>query len=307
MTRRRKTLTLTGLIVVAVGAAVGWMAWREFVVSPSFDADFYAVGDTVKTTPYASEPLAAALRKHVKADGMVDYSGLKSDRADLDRYVRAVAFLDRATFGKWPEKEQIAFLLNAYNALTLKAIVDRYPIESGVLRGVAFPRNSIRQIPGVWDKLQFLVLGDKGTLDDIEHKMLRAKHNEPRVHMALVCAAMGCPPLRNEPYTGQRLDEQLGDQSRTFLANTGKFGIDKDAGVVHLSKIFSWFGKDFVKTHKPDKGFGDHGDEVRSVLAFAAKYLGQADADYLREGKLKVKYLDYDWSLNDQAAAGKSE
>ena len=138
------------------------------------------------------------------------------------------------------------------------------------------------------------------TLEDIEHKQLRAKFTEPRIHMALVCAAMGCPPLRNEAYRGEKLNTQLNDQSKKFMSHSGKFKIDRANDTVYLSKIFDWFGEDFVKKFKPEKGFAGPKDPQRASLNFTAKYLTKTNSEYLRDKKYKIKFLDYDWSLNEQ-------
>jgi len=143
-------------------------------------------------------------------------------------------------------------------------------------------------------------MGRPMTLDGIEHGVLRKDYHEPRIHMALVCAAMGCPPLRNEPYTGERLFAQLDDQARRFLSNPAKFRIARDAGRVYLSSIFKWFGDDFVSNYGVENAYGDHSAKERATLHFIAGYLKKSDADYLADGNYKVKYLDYDWSLNEQ-------
>jgi hypothetical protein len=118
--------------------------------------------------------------------------------------------------------------------------------------------------------------------------------------MALVCAAMSCPPLRSEPYLGSRLDQQLDDQTRRFLGNRDKFRIDRGQDVVYLSPIFKWFAEDFVKTYAPARNFGRHGKEASAVLNFIAGYLDDRGAQYVRSGDFRVKYMDYDWSLNEQ-------
>jgi hypothetical protein len=138
------------------------------------------------------------------------------------------------------------------------------------------------------------------TLDEIEHNVLRKEFNEPRIHMALVCAAMGCPPLRTEPYEGAKLDQQLNDQARVFLANPKKFRLDRGQGKVYLSSIFRWFGGDFVKNYGTDKAFPGFSPEERAVLNFLSQYLPAGDRDYLLKGKYTIAYLDYDWSLNEQ-------
>ena len=240
------------------------------------------------------------LRAYVDDNGLVDYRGLKADRKALDSFAESMASLDGKIYDKWSEKEKIAFFVNAYNALTLLAIIDNYPIKSSFIRALRFPKNSIRQIPGVWDKLRFSVMGRKTTLDGIEHDVLRAKFNEPRIHVALVCAALGCPVLRNEPYTGAKLDEQLDDQTSRFLKDPAKFRIDRKGGRVHLSSIFKWFGSDFVRTYGTDKKFAGFGDAERAVVNFVSRYLPPEDRDYLEKGEYSINYLPYDWTLNEK-------
>ena len=188
----------------------------------------------------------SVLKTFVNEKAMVNYRMLKAQRRRLDAFVAALGKLPRRTYEKWDDKHKIAFWLNAYNGLTLKAIIDNYPIKSSFLRSRFWPKNSIRQIPGVWKKLKFTVMGSQVTLWHIEHEILRKKFDEPRIHMAMVCAAMGCPPLRGEPYEGGKLDEQLDDQTRRFLADSGKFKIDSRKGTVHLSEIFKCFAEDLL-------------------------------------------------------------
>ena len=188
----------------------------------------------------------SVLKTFVNEKAMVNYRMLKAQRRRLDAFVAALGKLPRRTYEKWDDKHKIAFWLNAYNGLTLKAIIDNYPIKSSFLRSRFWPKNSIRQIPGVWKELKFTVMGSQVTLWHIEHEILRKKFDEPRIHMAMVCAAMGCPPLRGEPYEGGKLDEQLDDQTRRFLADSGKFKIDSRKGTVHLSEIFNCFAEDLL-------------------------------------------------------------
>ena len=242
----------------------------------------------------------AVLKEFVDERGMVDYKGLKAKRGRLNAYVAAIGKVSNAEYVKWSRQEQVAFWINAYNGLTLKAIIDNYPIKSGLLASLRYPKNSIRQISGVWDKLKFTVMGREMTLDEIEHKTLRKKFDEPRIHVALVCAAMGCPPLRNEPYTEAKLNKQLDDQAKKFMAHPEKFKIDRGQKRVYLSSIFKWFDKDFVNKYGPSTGFKGHDKEEQAVLNFVSRYLSANDAEYLRGGKYKIKYLDYDWSLNEQ-------
>jgi len=146
------------------------------------------------------------------------------------------------------------------------------------------------------------VMGQNMTLGHIEDGILRVKFDEPRIHMAMVCAAMGCPPLRGEPYLGSKLDEQLDDQSRRFLGNSAKFKIDRSKNTLRLSSIFDWFAGDFVKKYGPKKNIGRHDKKESAVLNFVALYLTGVQKDYVLAGKFKIKYLQYDWSLNEQRA-----
>ncbi|MBI4370984.1 MAG: DUF547 domain-containing protein [Elusimicrobia bacterium] len=239
------------------------------------------------------------LQAHVR-DGRVDYKGLRSHPEALDRYLDSLAALRPAEYDSWSREAQLAFWINAYNALTVKAVLDHYPIKPSWQGWVRYPKNSIRQIPGVWDKLRFRVMEREVTLDEIEHGTLRARFKEPRVHMALVCASIGCPPLRGEAFTGTKLDAQLDDQAGRFLRSKDKFRIDRDAGVVYLSPIFQWFGGDFMQAYAPSLGFGGRGAEEGAALNFISRSLGEDDRAFLANGGFKVRYLDYDWSLNER-------
>ena len=243
---------------------------------------------------------AAALNGYVDDQGMVDYKGLKADRGGLDLFVEQLASLAREEFDTWSEKDKLAFWINAYNGLTLRAIIDHYPIKSSLLGWLTHPKNSIRQIPGVWDKLEFRVMGSPITLDEIEHSVLRVQFREPRIHMALVCAARGCPQLRSEPYLGQRIEEQLAGQTMRFLLDPHKFSIDRGKKKVKLSPIFDWFAEDFLGPYLesgPVKGFKP---AERAVLNFISGYLEYRDGLFIHSSDYKISYLKYDWSLNER-------
>jgi hypothetical protein len=302
------SVVIAGLLVV-----LGCHLYQtEFAGQTQFNADFYAAaGTTTQAASFSYDDYAATLKAYVDDKGMVNYQKMKEDHKKLDNFLIAIARLDPKTYQSWDEKAKIAFWINAYNALTLKAVIDRYPIKAGLLSGLAYPANSIRQIPGVWDKIQFLVMGQRFTLNEIEHGILRGQNKdmvekygrfyEPRIHVALVCAARSCPRLRNEPFVGEKLDTQLDGQSKGFVTNPTKFRIDRDAGTVYLSSIFKWFGGDFIRKHKSAAGFASGGNDAeKAVLHFVSGYLQAEDAEYLKTGKYKVAYLDYDWSLNER-------
>jgi hypothetical protein len=243
----------------------------------------------------AKAPPISPLAQFIDDDGLVDYAGLKAHRQALS--YEYYAGFDDAHYKSFSEKQRIAFWINAYNEFTLKLIIDNYPIQPSTGKS-KYPANSIRQIPGAWEHVKFKALGRDVTLDEIEHKILRGEFEEPRIHMALVCAAMSCPKLRRELYRGETLDEQLDDQSRQFLSDLRKFHIDREANEVWASPIFEWFVDDFL----PDatKKYPRHIAQQKSLAAFASKYVSAEDASYLESGKYTVKYFEYDWTLNEQ-------
>ncbi len=237
-----------------------------------------------------SHALYAKVLKAYVHDGRVDYGALSRKPEDLDLYLKTLAAVRREEFKSWPKSDQLAFLLNLYNATTLRLIISHYPLKS--IKDIGH----LWQSP--WDLPVVHLFGQTITLNDVEQGIIRKDYSEPRVHMALVCASKGCPPLRNEPYIGTRLDAQLDAQARAFLRNPAKFRIDRKAGVVYLSSIFKWYGQDFIPRYLPDSGFGSGSAKERASLHFISDYLSAADRDYLAQGRYRVDYLDYDWSLN---------
>ena len=241
----------------------------------------------------AAEPLdnknfADVLKTYVDDQGLVNYQELQNNRQQLDKYNASLGGVSASTFKSWSEAEQIAFLINAYNSFTLESIIDQKPLKK-----------SIRDIFGVWKIRKFDIAGESKTLDNIEHNTLRVDYNEPRIHAALVCAAISCPPLRNEPYTGEKLDAQLDDQTRQFLNGPHGFRIDREQNKVYLSSIFKWFGEDWKKSYGVDGKFAGN-DNERAVLNFISEYVSPEDKEYLVQGNYKVDYLNYDWALNKQ-------
>jgi hypothetical protein len=251
---------------------------------------------------FVNDAYAEVLRRFVDSRGGVDYSQIKAERHLLDSYIDGMGRLHVSELKSWSEPHRIAFWINAYNALTLRAVIDHYPIQTSFLRSLVYPKKSIRQIDGVWDRLQFTVAGRKLTLDQIEHEVLRSQFDEPRIHMALVCAARSCPPLRREPYEGHDLDRQLNDQTRRFLSDPARFRIERSptgSGTVHLSAIFDWFGGDFVSKYGTNDQFSGHGPSERAVLNFLSPALQPDQLRFIQEDSYQIRYLEYDWSLNE--------
>jgi hypothetical protein len=237
---------------------------------------------------FSYDDYATVLKTYVNEQGLVDYKGLQANRGQLDRFVAAVGAVAPVAYQSWGEKEKLAFLINAYNALTLQSIIDQNPLKE-----------SIRDIPGVWRWRKFSIAGELKTLDNIEHDTIRANFNEPRIHLSLVCGAVSCPPLRDEPYTAEKLDEQLSAQVRRFLASPLGFRLEAREGRVYLSSIYKWYGSDWEKSYAaPDKFTGNSSE--RAVLNFLSRYLSPTQRNYLEAGNYQINYLDYNWSLNRQ-------
>lgn len=215
----------------------------------------------------------ALLHEHVDGDGWVDYEGLREDAAALDSYIASVS---RAPFDSLGRDEKLALLINGYNAFTLRLILDHYPVES------------IKDIPSEkrWDAKRWRIGSMTLSLNQIEHEQIRPKFADPRIHFALVCAAIGCPKLRNEAYQAARIEEQLEDQTRYAHSHDRWFRYQPGAKEVHLTKLYDWYGSDFKQV-------------AGSVLNFAARYSIRLKSAIEEDRKPRVRWLDYDWTLND--------
>lgn len=221
------------------------------------------------------------LKKHVESNNhksFVDYAAIKAESRGLREYVEKVTTLSKTDFDSFSEKEKIAFLINSYNALTVKLITDHYPVNSIKDLGSLFS--------SPWKKKFFKMFGEDQSLDWIEQDVLRKNFSEPRIHVALVCAAKSCPPLRKEPWVASRLDEQFEDAAKNFLTDKDRNSIDSLESV-SLSPIFKWYGKDF------EKKYG-------SVMTFVAPRITEdkSSQDKLKNDETKISYMNYDWSLN---------
>ncbi|MDA7915713.1 DUF547 domain-containing protein [Verrucomicrobia bacterium] len=205
----------------------------------------------------------------------VNYRKLKAAPEKLTAYLDSLASVMRPEFEGWEESQQIAFMVNLYNATTLKLIADHYPVKSIKKIGGLFS--------GPWDQKVVRLFGREFDLNHVEHGVLRKEYEEPRIHFALVCGAKGCPPLRIEAYRGADLEEQLNDQGRKFFSQRNKNKVDKVKRTIYLSPIFKWFNGDFEK-------------KSGGIREFVGPYLVGVD---LTKGDWRIRYTDYDWSLNE--------
>ena len=218
-------------------------------------------------------------------NGNLDYKGLTKE-TKLDDYLNMLSSVNPEKLVN--DKEKIAFWINVYNAFTIKAIVDNYPVES--INDLHSGGRIIGHILSttVWDDEFIKINGVEYSLNDVEHKILRKEFKEPRIHFAIVCASISCPQLRDEAYSADKLEEQLQDQAIQFFTDTTKNKIDEKNKIAYLSKILDWFEEDF-------------GENDEEVLKFVSKYLTSELSSKINKDRDKwsIEYLDYDWGLNE--------
>lgn len=216
------------------------------------------------------------LKRYVSKDGLVNYKELKEDK-EFNRYIE---YLSTADTDKLPSNDhRLAFWINAYNAFVLKGVIDEYPIKSvldvGWLPHSFFIRKTFKTKHG------------NITLRELENKKLREVFQEPRVHFAINCASMSCPKLLTETYKADKLEQQFEMQASSFINDKSKNYLDKENRILSLSSIFKWYKDDFIQ----------NGEKIE---AYIARYLNPDDAEFIRNNKVTIKYLDYNWGLNEQ-------
>ena len=250
------------------------MSWQMAASAQSFEQSHTAFTDV--------------LNDHVEVydDGLksaVSYRDLAKNRRSLDKYLASLSAVEPGQYESWTHEQQLAFLINAYNAFTLQLIIDNIDkFESG-------DADSIRDLGGLfsspWEKSFFTLLGEKRTLDWVEQEKISVDFDEPRIHAALVCAAVSCPKLRAEAFTGKNLEAQLENQMVTFLNDRDKNGID-DKGI-YLSKIFDWYREDF--------------DGLRNYLRTYSEALSDGSGNDVNMNfqSLGIRFVDYNWKLNN--------
>ncbi|MBV1913992.1 MAG: DUF547 domain-containing protein [Pseudomonadales bacterium] len=252
---------------------------------------------SLQTNSLIAEPMNHAhwdslLKKHVKSiDGgsatALDYSGFARDTGRFKSYQDQLSRVTQTEFDQWSKDNQLAFLINAYNAFTVALILTKYPGLDSIKDLGSF-------FSSPWKKKFIKLLGQTRSLDDIEHKLIRGsrRYNDPRIHFAVNCASIGCPALRAEAYMGDRIDSQLQDQTRQFLSDTSRNRSEN--GQLEVSSIFKWYREDFEKGWL---GF----DSLEDFFVAYKSELGMADEQLsdLQAGKIDIEFLDYDWRLND--------
>ena len=260
--KHKLALVFTPLIFISL-MLLGLIYFRLY--SP---VDFHKIG----TTPPTHELWGALLKDFVQ-NGHVNYIRLHENSEQLNIYLSRLK--EHSPSSDWSKEESLAYWINAYNAFTLKIILDNYPVES--IKDIG-SNIQIPLINSTWD-IPFIEIGDKElTLNDIEHRILRKDFNEPTIHFAIVCASVSCPSLRSEAYTAGKIYKQLNEQALAFINDKSKNQIATNQ--VKISKIFSWFEGDFTK----------EGNLIDFLNQYSKVKINK-EAD--------ISYMDYNWSLNN--------
>ena len=284
---------------VAANAQFAWLhagAGMRRVLCSVSAAVLLAAGNAALAFDHAYAPWDALLQRHVVVapDGKssrVDYAGLGAERSALQACLDGLSSITQAEYSSWTRAQRLAFLINAYNAYTVQLVLTRYPDLKSI-------KDLGSLINSPWKKKFFVLLGAERSLDDVEHSFIRAPgaFDEPRIHFALNCASVGCPMLRDHAYVAEGLEAQLEDSVRRFLGDRSRNRYDPASGALEVSRIFDWYKADFDQ--------GEHG--AGSVSRFLARYAeqladGTAARASVQQGQAKIRYLDYDWTLNDAA------
>lgn len=216
----------------------------------------------------------------------VDYGAMQADRPKLLAYLKAAGAVPRASFDAWPKQEQLAFLINVYNAATVDMILSAYPKLKSIK-----DLGSLLQSP--WKKRIVTLFGELYSLDNVEHDLIRGsgRYNEPRVHFAANCASIGCPALRTEAFVAERLDAQLEESTKAFLSDRSRNRLN--GTTLQVSSIFKWYQKDFEKGWRGSQSLAQFFTLYASALG-----LNAATRQNLTAGKIDIEFLDYDWHLN---------
>ena len=268
------------LVVLVLITALAPVAGPQFTPAPGDDP--------------LHRPLDEILDMNVR-DGLVYYRALKSTRGRLDHYVASLN-VPAATYTGWSKPQQMAFWVDAYNAFVLETVIDHYPLH-GTAQGA--PSNSIRQIPGAFEKTTWRAAGRAVTLDAIENTIL-PQFNEPRLYLALGRGAVGSGRLRSEAYTAQRLDKQLADIQAEFVTNRLMLAIDRSNGTMVVSPIVSWHDQAFIAAYQTtDPVFATRSPIERAIVAFITPSLLPLEKEFVQQNRFKVTFGTMDWHLND--------
>lgn len=263
----KKYVFIVGLLLLALG---GGLFLYHFRVEVDLRTQLPAEG-----TAFSHNLFDQVLQEHVDETGQVNYTKLKANPERLEAYLDLLA---AARPTEWSYNAQLTFWINAYNALIIKGVIDHYPTTSV---------RKVKWFKGFFSRLKFQVAGKTYTPNQIEHGILRQEFVDPRVHFALVCASRSCPPLGNRAFSAETIEEDLETVTFNFIQNPEQVSIDRSKRLVYLSKIFKWYDDDFREGYD-------------GVADFLADYLPLENTEFLSSTDVKFRYLNYDWTLNDQ-------
>ena len=218
----------------------------------------------------------------------VNYAGFQKTHDFLKRYLFSLSAVTRTEFDTFSREQQLAFLINAYNAFTVELILTEYPEVTSIKE-----LGSLFSSP--WKKKFFLLLGESQNLDGIEHDLIRGsgRYNEPLIHFAVNCASIGCPALLDEAFVAEKLDQQLLESTERFLNDRSRNRFEASTGTLEISSIFDWYAEDF---NKGWRGYDSLHDFFRTHADWIADDADNVES--LRGEELRIEFLDYDWHLN---------
>ncbi len=236
---------------------------------------------------------------HFVRDGYVYYGALKQDRSGLDAYVQAIGNLPAAELNSWTKAHQLAFWINAYNAFVLESVIDNYPIRGAF---PAYPPDSLRQVPGAFERRTFRAAGHALTLDAIELDVI-AQFRDARALLALGRGAVGSGRLKSEAYTEEKIEEQLADMEEEIVTRREMVEIDLGNDEVSVSPLFSWRERQFADNYlsRADARYASRSEVERTVLGLLVPIVLPLESDFLMKNQFRVVFHDYDWRLNDLA------
>jgi len=249
------------------------------------------------------EKAVEILKNFVDDKGMVKYQELRKKRVEFNLLLEEFKNLDPDEYKSWPLDDKKAFWINIYNLQKIKVVADNYPIQSSRFLRVLWGINDLRHIESDISEHKFLVMDEEFTFQKIVNRFFKQEFDDARLFIALSDACLSSPPLRDEPYYGDRIEEQLEDQAEKFLSSPLAFKIEKNKKRLYLSAIFEpgRFGKEFQAKYSIDRKFKDHPPAVRAVLNFISQYISDQDVSFLEVGNYSVSYMTYDWTINDSS------
>lgn len=240
----------------------------------------------------------AFFKKTVSENGLVNYTKLRKTRSQLATLTRSLKNLKIEEYITWTDQEQQAFWINAHNLCIMKLVTDNYPIETFKLKLIFYPENSIMHLRSPRSKHFFNIMGRDYNLDELE-AYVGEIYGDPKAYFALSYASLSSAPLRNEAYLGYKLDAQLDDQMRKFIANPLALKIDTKNRIIYLSDIFNWYEEEITETYSSASKFRAYSPDIRATFNMFYEYLPKTKQTSFPRKDFDVKYIRYDWHLND--------